>query len=112
MISEGQLKHSRRGFPNGIIIDRIECQSIIEKREKERKLTSDSENRKYITELILKNIKDGKTQEDALDIALSDEVAKSFDYLEKNGLNKRECFKNWVKNYEKNKKLRQERGYR
>ena len=74
-------------------------------REKNRipkPLNRDSENRKYIKKLIIENIKAGKTKEEALDIAMSDERAKEFDYLEKNGLNKRQCFYNWAKGYKEN----------
>lgn len=69
-----------------------------------KKLNSDSENRKYIINLILENIKAGKTEEETLDIAMADERAKAFDYLEKNGLNKRQCFYNWSKSYAMNLK--------
>lgn len=75
--------------------------------------TTDGDNRRYIIRLIVNNIKSGKTEEEALDIALSDEVAKSFGYLEKNGLDKRECFRNWFTSYlrlqEKEKKVFKER---
>lgn len=67
-----------------------------------KKLNSDAENRKYIIDLILENVKAGKTEEEALDIAMADERAKTFDYLEKNGLNKRQCFYNWSKSYAMN----------
>lgn len=74
---------------------------------------TDGDNRRYIIRLIVNNIRSGKTEEEALDIALNDKVSKSFSYLEKNGLDKRECFRNWFTSYlklqEKQQKVFKER---
>ena len=77
-----------------------------EKRKNNNIAETDGKNRQYIINLILENIKAGKTEEQALEIAINDEVAKKFEYLENNGLNKKECFRNWSRGYasSKNKK--------
>lgn len=42
--------------------------------------------------------------DEAVEIALKDDVAKKFEYLTKNGLDIKQCFKNWAEAYIKNRK--------
>ena len=85
-------------------------QYIIEKDryEQRKNQQTDGDYRRYITSLIQKNIEQGKTMDEAVEIALKDDVAKKFEYLTKNGLDIKQCFKNWAEAYisKHNKKYR------
>ena len=81
-------------------------QYIIEKDryEQRKNQQTDGDYRRYIISLIQKNIEQGKTMDEAIEIALKDDVAKKFEYLKKNGLDIKQCFKNWAEAYIKNRK--------
>lgn len=79
-----------------------------ERYEQRKNQQTDGDNRRYIISLIQKNIEQGKTMDEAVEIALKDDVAKKFEYLTKNGLDIKQCFKNWAEAYisKHNKKYR------
>ena len=77
--------------------------SSIKGKNHKQKINSDTENRKYIKNLILQKMEEGKTEEEALDIAMADEVAKEFDYFDKYKIDKREAFRDWVRRGRQNK---------
>ena len=80
----------------------IAASSIKEKNNKS-KVNSDTENRAYIKRIILQKMEEGKTEEEALDIAMADDVAKEFDYFDKYKIDKREAFRDWTRREIQNK---------
>ena len=90
-----KLKRDGRKFAPGYNIDtcstRIIAQTRVNKTEQDRK------NRKEVKEKIYEYMKNGKSQEEAVDLVLQDkEITEKFKYLENNGVNLRQCFINWT----------------
>ena len=59
-------------------------------------VTNDTLNRDYVVREGVKYIKEGLSEEKALDKLMNDDIVKEFEYLKKNGLDIRNCFKNWI----------------
>lgn len=59
--------------------------------------SDDTYNRDYVVRTIVNDIKNGLSEEEALDKIMKDPIIKQFEYLSKNGLNIRECFKDWAR---------------
>lgn len=59
--------------------------------------SDDTYNRDYVVRTIVKYIKDGLPEEEALDKIMNDPIVKKFEYLSNNGLNIRECFRDWTR---------------
>lgn len=95
---ERNLSKKQSGITSRIID--IELKKDMKANKKE---PTDGDSRNYIIKLMEENIKNGKTEEEAIEIAMNDIVAERFNYLEKNGLNKKECFRNWIRGYLKTK---------
>ena len=74
-------------------------------KESNKELRTDGDFRKYIINLIIENIQAGKSEEEALQIALNDEISKKFEYLEKQGLDIKQCFRNWERGYAKSRNI-------
>lgn len=64
--------------------------------------SDDTYNRDYVVRTIVNDIKNGLSEEKALDKIMKDPIIKQFEYLSKNGLNIRECFKDWARREIKN----------
>ena len=59
--------------------------------------TTDTKNREYVKDKIVEYIKSGLSEEKAIEEIMKDPIVKEFEYLTKNGLDIKECFKNWVR---------------
>lgn len=64
----------------------------------------DNKNRKYVKIKINEYIQSGLSEEEALDKIMKDDIVNKFEYLTENGLNIRECFRNWARAYVKENK--------
>ena len=82
----------RRRYTPGLAAENTE-----KKVRKPCEKSQDFHNRHYVMDKIFEYIKEGKSEEEALDLIMQDEIVKEFEYLTKNGLNLRTCFSNWVK---------------
>ena len=71
--------------------------------------SNDTYNRKYVAKTIAENIQNGLSEE-ALDKIMQDPIVKEFEYLTKNGLNLRECFKDWAQRELKRTRKSEERN--
>ena len=60
------------------------------------KVSNDTQNRDYVARTGEKYIKEGLSEEEAIDKLMNDKIVKEFEYLTKNGLDIRNCFKNWI----------------
>ena len=85
-------------------------------KHKESKSKIDTQNRKEVVMKIIQYVKEGMTQEQAIDKIIKEEkeLVKKFEYLTQNGLDLKVCFNNWVKNsdlllMQKSEKERNER---
>lgn len=58
--------------------------------------TKDTENREYVQNKIIEYIEKGLSKEKAIEEIMKDPIVKEFEYLTKNGLDIRICFKNWL----------------
>lgn len=65
--------------------------------EKRTVWSDDTYNRDYVVRTIVNDMKNGLSEEEALDKIMKDSIIKQFDYLSKNGLDIRECFKDWAR---------------
>ena len=75
-----------------------------------RKTNPDTINRKEVIQKMMDKINNGASIDEAVDSVLEDsEIRGQFSYLEKNGLDIRVCFKNWVTANIKNEEKKQER---
>ncbi len=72
--------------------------------------SNDTYNRKYVAKTIAENIQNGLSEEEALDKIMKDPIVKEFEYLTKNGLNLRECFKDWAQKELKRTRKSEERN--
>lgn len=59
--------------------------------------SNDTYNRDYVVRTIVKDIKGGLSEEEALDKIMNDPIIKKFEYLSKNGLDIKECFRDWAR---------------
>lgn len=65
--------------------------------DRESKIYSkDTQNRDYVVRTITSYVKNGLELEQALDKIMKDDIVKEFEYLRKNGIDIRTCFKNWA----------------
>lgn len=62
----------------------------------EAPISNDTQNRDYVARTGVKYIKEGLSEEEALDKMMNDDIVKEFKYLKNNGLDIRNCFKNWI----------------
>ena len=88
------MPYFKRKYQAGTQIKRAYAQSYTDS----KKLNDDAKNRRYVMKKIIAYINSGLSEEEALQKIMEDEVANHFDYLEKNGLDKKQCFRNWIKN--------------
>ena len=71
--------------------------AVKEVRQKiEAPISNDTQNRDYVARTGVKYIKEGLSEEEALDKMMNDDIVKEFKYLKNNGLDIRNCFKNWI----------------
>lgn len=61
-----------------------------------KEFSNDTKNRDYVVREEIKYIKEGLSEEKALEKLMNDKIVKEFEYLKKNGLDIRNCFKNWI----------------
>lgn len=87
----------------GVKIDNITKHIEYKKKSVAGVKSDDTKNREYVIKKILKNMSNGMTEDEALDVIMQDNIVLQFDYLKSNGCNLKECFKNWVKGYKKQK---------
>ena len=95
----------RKGLPKrdgyygspGYKIDRMSTE-IIYKNKKNPLEEQDFKNRKNLQQKIFEYMDKGMTNEEAVDLVMKDKkIVEQFKYLEKNGLDIRQCFINWTK---------------
>lgn len=58
--------------------------------------SKDTYNRDYVIRKVISDIKNGFSLEQALDKIMEDDIVKEFEYLKKNGIDIKSCFKDWV----------------
>ena len=74
------------------------CNVEQEIRKKQKiEVSNDTQNRNYVVRAGVEYIKAGLSEEETLDKLMNDDIVKEFEYLKKNGLDIRNCFKNWIK---------------
>ena len=61
-----------------------------------KKVSSDTLNRDYVVRTVVSYINKGISMEKALDKIMEDDIVKEFEYLTKNGLDMKKCFRDWV----------------
>ena len=83
----------RQKYIPGLSARRAEGQAYDENRTIGSK---DTYNRDYVIRKVISDIKNGLSLEQALDKIMEDDIVKEFQYLANNGLNIRECFKDWA----------------
>ena len=94
-------KRVKRGYVLGIQIDK----TMSHINEMNKKQSDDSKNREYVMKKMLGYLKDGLSEEMVLDKIMEDPISKEFEYLSKNGLDKRNCFRNWMNSVMKRKNM-------
>ena len=93
----------------GVKIDNITKQIVCKQNSVAGIKSDDTINRKYVMDTVLENMSNGMTEEDALDIIMKDSIVQKFKYLEANGCNIKECFRNWVRGYKIQKQRQKEK---
>lgn len=74
---------------------------------KQEPRSTDSQNRSYVLSRISTYIKNGMSQEEAIDLIMKDkEILVKFEYLTKRGLDLRVCFTNWSNNIKNTKEYK------
>ena len=100
-------RHNRRGcieghrITPGVVVDSIGVR--IESKEKSVAgiKSDDTKNREYVMNTLIDNISKGMTEDEALDLMMQNDVVKEFEYLQKNGCDIKECFRNWIRGFSK-----------
>lgn len=90
-----------RGFRKNVEMAYLQIKDDKTRKEQEKNNTArnDEKTRREIIKMMWKNFKSGKAIDEAVEIAMQSKLSKSFDYLTKNGLDKKQCFKNWLQGY-------------
>ena len=51
----------------------------------------------------------GMTEDDSLELIMQDKIVEQFKYLENNGCNIKNCFRNWARGYKNRKEKQKEK---
>lgn len=71
-------------------------------------ISQDTKNRNYVVEKMTEYMQNGLTEDEAVEKIMKDPIVEQFEYLTKNKIDIRRCFRDWTRNTNNNKKTKAE----
>lgn len=93
----------------GVTIDNIARNIEVRNSSVAGIIRDDTKNRTYVINKILDNMSNGMTEDDSLELIMQDKIVEQFKYLENNGCNIKNCFRNWARGYKNRKEKQKEK---
>ena len=69
--------------------------------EKNKTISNDTQNRDYVVKTGIRYMESGLSEDEAIEKLMNDEIVQKFEYLKNNGVDIKNCFKNWIKSGKK-----------
>lgn len=98
-----------RRITPGVTIDNIARNIEVRNSSVAGIISDDTKNRTYVINKILDNMSNGMTEDDSLELIMQDKIVEQFKYLENNGCNIKNCFRNWARGYKNRKEKQKEK---